>query len=597
MQIPGYDVEQPIGESAVAGVYLAFQPALRRRVALKVLKSEASADAGFARRFLEQGRLIGQFNHPNVIRIFETGRCEQGDYLAMEYCPGGNLQRRLDAGLTREHALTIVRTLAAALGYAHDRGVLHLNLKPGNVLFRDEDTPVLADFGLAGDGAAAEELPYPSPEQVSDDPVDARSDLYSLGGLFYEMLTGGPPYRAEDGMARALMHVTHPVPVLPDDRAIFQPIVNTLLAKNPAERFPTAQAFVEALAKVENDLGRRRLFAVAAGSAALLVVLGLATAGIVRLLEPAEVTPSSLEPTAAAPPAEEPAAQPPGPDPRILELLEQGERRLQAGRLTMPIGDNAFESFSWVLELDPDNSQAQAGIERIVEKLLGQGEAQLKAGKITSPENDNALGSFNWVLGIDPGNPWAQSGIERIVAALLDQAEQQYRQSRLTTPKGDNAFETYQQVLDVDPNNAQAQVGFVQIVEKYLQLAEVRRDDGRSQASLNLIDRGLWVTRQRRSSQSEAPLEALRQRLETLRQELAGVPAQQPRRQPSSTARIEQLLAAARSDPDACARRAKLEQALESAAEGLQRDPRDRRLASLRYEGWTLHAEALRQCP
>ncbi|MDS4019465.1 MAG: serine/threonine-protein kinase [Candidatus Competibacter sp.] len=259
-QIPGYRIEKIIGKGAMSTVYLAVQESLDRRVALKVLTPKLAADPTFNKRFVKEGRIIAKLAHPHIVTIHDTGSHQDHSYIAMEYLEAGTLRERIKAGLTPEQASNYLCQIAQALGYAHRQNCVHRDIKPANILFRDGETAVLSDFGIAKNLEDKTQLTaagwrvgtpnYMSPEQTLGKPVDARSDLYSLGILFHEMLTGTRPYQGADAFATALLHVKAPLPVLPAPLRRFQPVLDRLLAKDPQSRFASAEELVQAVQKV-----------------------------------------------------------------------------------------------------------------------------------------------------------------------------------------------------------------------------------------------------------------------------------------------------------------------------------------------------------
>jgi serine/threonine-protein kinase PpkA len=261
VQVSGYVIERQIGRGGMATVYLALQESLQRHVALKVIASNLKGDPDFTKRFLREGRLIAKLTDPRIITVFDIGIDEDVYYLAMEYLPGGTLRERIQAGLSLEDTLQIVKTVAGALGYAHRRGIVHRDIKPQNILFHENGDPVLSDFGIAKaiggntimtmSGMYFGTPRYMSPEQIKGQPVDGRSDLYSLGVLLYEMLTGELPYSSEDSFALAFKHVTEPIPNLPANIVVFQPLLNRLLAKDPEDRFSSAEQFLKDLRELK----------------------------------------------------------------------------------------------------------------------------------------------------------------------------------------------------------------------------------------------------------------------------------------------------------------------------------------------------------
>lgn len=257
IELPGFDIERELGEGAMATVYLATQRSLQRKVALKVMAAALAADPSFAERFLREGRTLARLSHPNTVTIHDIGNVGSCYYMAMEYLPNGTLKERIQQGLDPELGLVYVRQVAAALGYAHSQGLVHRDVKPANILFRADGTAVLSDFGIAKSiedntqftqvGFAVGTPSYMSPEQARGQEIDGRADLYALGVVLYEILTGKLPYNGKDSLSTALAHLTEPLPELPIEQGRYQDILRQLLAKDPAERFPTAGALIAAL--------------------------------------------------------------------------------------------------------------------------------------------------------------------------------------------------------------------------------------------------------------------------------------------------------------------------------------------------------------
>lgn len=264
MQVPGYTIIRELGKGGMATVYLAIQDRLNRQVALKVMESISGAIEDFTQRFAKEGQIIAQFQHPQIITIYDFDSYDGIHYFSMEYLAGGTLAERIPQGLPLERVLEIVAKVAEALAYAHERGIIHRDLKPQNILFRRDGTPVLSDFGIAKVITASPETTqltqlgtaigsprYMSPEQITSQTLDARSDLYSLGLVFFEMLTGQQPYRADDVITLAMKHCSEPAPPLPQELSDLQPILDQLLAKRPDERFDSAKAVIRALERID----------------------------------------------------------------------------------------------------------------------------------------------------------------------------------------------------------------------------------------------------------------------------------------------------------------------------------------------------------
>ena len=269
IQIPGYEVKSEIGRGGMAIVYLARQKSFGRDVALKVMSPTLAGDEGFTKRFLKEGATVAHLMHPNIIKVFDAGIYDHYYYLAMEYFPSGTLKQRIGQGLPAEDTLHIIKTILGALRYAHGQGLIHRDLKPHNILLYEDGTPVISDFGivkivgqktmLTGTNLSVGSPQYMSPEQIKgDQPVDERSDLYSIGAMFFEMLTGHVPFDAEESFSIAFKHIYDPIPRLPSDLGAFEPFLASLLAKKPADRFPSAAEALAALTAIQYEPSTNR---------------------------------------------------------------------------------------------------------------------------------------------------------------------------------------------------------------------------------------------------------------------------------------------------------------------------------------------------
>ena len=255
--IPGYTLRLKIGESEKAVVYLAASAHRGHNVALKVSKTLRDEAAG--RQFLEREyTAVMAVRSPLVVEIYDYGVNAGFEYLAMEYLPRGDLKARIQRGVSEREALHFVTQVAAALQVVHEAGLVHRDLKPPNVMLRENDAVALIDFGLARslEGSSASTQTgvllgspyYMSPEQALGEPLDARSDFYSLGVIFYEMLTGNKPYTGGTAMEVLQQHVSAPLPALPAELARCQPLLAGLLAKSRAERLGSAREIIAAAA-------------------------------------------------------------------------------------------------------------------------------------------------------------------------------------------------------------------------------------------------------------------------------------------------------------------------------------------------------------
>lgn len=268
-----YRVLEPLGRGGMARVYRAYHAQLDRYVAIKVLRSDLVEEEDFLARFRREAQAVAALRHPNIIRVFDFDVQDDFYYMVMELLEGDSLRTRLNEyrareSRTREHKMPlgeVVRVLLDVLdglGYAHSEGMIHRDVKPANILLTRRGQAVLTDFGIAQiiggtrytvSGALMGTLNYMSPEQGLEGQCDARSDIYSLGIVLYEMLTGAPPYDAETPLAILMKHVNDPLPVPrkidPDIPKPFERVVLRALAKRPQQRYQSAEEMAEALQK------------------------------------------------------------------------------------------------------------------------------------------------------------------------------------------------------------------------------------------------------------------------------------------------------------------------------------------------------------
>jgi formylglycine-generating enzyme required for sulfatase activity len=545
IEIPGYYLKRTIGTGGMATVYLAVQESLDREVALKVMTPVLSADETFAARFRREARTIGKLSHPNIVQIYDVGTtADNHNYFSMQYLPGGTLKDRLNQPMEEMEVLRIFTGVLKALGFAHELGFVHRDVKPENILFDVAGTPILTDFGIARalrsstritqTGMSVGTSRYMSPEQARGTTVDARSDLYAMGVVLYEALTGSPPFESEDTFAVAYAHVNEPVPSLPASARDWEPVVHRAMAKDPRERFPTADAFIAAL----EDMARGR--SRSAGVTGLTRIFSRNGRPKRRWWQfwrrtPAE-TPTDQVRTPLAIPSPSSrlllARLRPWlpsfmrrPVWRIVQVVDETitglarrhrHRRRSPRRPAVFLGGGlvliALAVFGWYATRPmPGNTGGEDTSAGVAEPTAARTEA---AGEQPDPldadrpeENtqeaarpSNAAGTPE--NGITNGDrPIAEAGgsagedavgdndatgsrelLESVVPepreeqggsieSQLNDAREALEANRLTTPAGDNALELYERVLNREPDNERARQGLRRIVRRYLGLS------------------------------------------------------------------------------------------------------------------------------
>lgn len=450
-QIPGYRIALRLGLGGMATVYLAMQESLRRPVAIKVLASERAPSDELVRRFEYEARTIARLDHPNIVSIYDVGRTSTGQiYYTMPFLPNGDLSGR-NLRDQPQRILEVLRALVEALGCAHDLGIVHRDVKPGNVLFDKLDRPLLADFGIAfspdhqprvtREGATIGSSGYMSPEQARGEPLDGRSDFYSLGVVCYELLTGEMPFQGTDALAVALAHIEKPVPRLPVTRRGWQPLIDKALAKHPEERFQSAEEWLAAIDVVEKRMHAPAQSGLAKWTRAvveravsiprrwrawaLLGLIALAFAGLLAFLPrvperaalPSKATtapPSAA--VAAVAPVSAPAA-PLAPTP----LPEATSRAAPPPAIGTDViaGVDASASAQATVPVVPDAKGTQALLRA---DHLEQATNLISLGRLVEPAGNNAADHYLAILSREPRQRDARKGVTRILDILSGRA-------------------------------------------------------------------------------------------------------------------------------------------------------------------------------
>ncbi len=261
-----YHIVEQLGEGGMAQVYKAYDNRLERYVAVKVIQPNQQQDAMFLKRFEREAKSLAQLSHSNIVKVLDYGDEQGMPYLIMEFISGGTLKQRLGKPLPYYEAARLLAPIANALHYAHQRGIYHRDVKPANILINEAGQPLLSDFGIAkvletgdqatltGAGVGIGTPEYMSPEQGLGSTIDGRSDVYSLGVVFFELVTGRRPYRADTPMAVVYKHISDPLPrpieFVPDLPEAVERVIFKTMAKKPDDRYQDMHAFADALEKL-----------------------------------------------------------------------------------------------------------------------------------------------------------------------------------------------------------------------------------------------------------------------------------------------------------------------------------------------------------
>ena len=450
MKIPGFKIKETIGHGGMATVYLAIQESLSREVVLKIMTTSHAEGSTFVNRFMNEGRIIAGLQHPHIITIYDIGTTDGRVWISMEYVNGGDLKNRIEAGIAPLEALELVLNISSALDFAHKRGIVHRDIKPHNILFRQDGTALLSDFGIAKETQTTSELTstgtivgtpfYMSPEQAEGLPVDGRTDIYSLGIMFYEMLTGERPYPGDTAIKVIMAHIQSPIPKFPRELAHFQPLFEHMVAKDRKDRYATAAVLAEEAEALYNSIYRRshpsastameqesirtqkeilaaekrqwRIVILGACAILLTIIMG-GFYVYVESLKHARLLKQPDAETVAAPPTDirlDPVQArntavatetAPGMNQQnvVKALLWLAKNSLKENRLTQPPADNAYYYFSRLLALDPNNEAAKDGFSRIAENYMMLAEREFSGRNYGKARAYIALG-----LQVDPDN-------------------------------------------------------------------------------------------------------------------------------------------------------------------------------------------------
>lgn len=431
ISIPDYRIIRKIGEGGMSVVYLAYQESLKREVALKVMRPIITDEENVLRRFEREAETIAKLYHPNIVSIYEVGNIDEEIlYYAMPYLQHGDLSEFVYN--SDDDLKVMLSGICDGLAYAHSQGVVHRDIKPENILFDQFGQVQIADFGIAlstgrkrftRENRIVGSVHYMSPEQAQSKQVDARSDIYGLGAILYEILTGEPVFNEEDDLSLMMAHVDKKVPLLPSHLAHWQPVINKCLAKSPSQRYQTVDALKKAVLATDSHLVKdSKAWLISAF--AVVILIPLLVLGWYQWNQ-SQTTSGNPEQT------NNPAAQLTVKKPSLL---------------TEP-NDNAAELLQDNIdEPKPDSNQVP-----LIDNQLNQAEVQAVVQEQKFPTVENQLGV-------------AES------EKLITKAQQNIARKQLTTPKDNNALDQILLLLKNIPDHPQGLVLLSEVMAGYYEL-------------------------------------------------------------------------------------------------------------------------------
>jgi serine/threonine-protein kinase PpkA len=425
LSIPDHTILDKIGEGGMSAVYLGRQISLQRKVAIKVLKKLVMDDKSLAERFVDEAKTVALLDHPHIISIYEAKKLPSGlAYFTMPYLTHGDLGEIICTN--SDHLIELLCQICDGLSHAHKHGVIHRDLKPENVLFDQFGRIKIADFGIAISKKAKRKTKetqllgsahYMSPEQIQSKEIDHRSDIYSLGCIIYEKLTGDHVYTAGNDFSILMSHINKPIPELPKALAVWQPVINNCLAKDPEERYQSVEELKDALLEIRYNktkqhepikqapdwLNTLKKPLVAGGALLTLAILVVAGLWFSSSGTPPE-DPLNSTVAAAVPVTEEPADEATDEEPGNDSPLE-----LTIGVIDTGEADEDAELVDLTGNLD--NEQIN---EMSLEVTLSEAQELLAKYRLTKPKGENAADKFQQILLEHPDHAEARKGLNQV---------------------------------------------------------------------------------------------------------------------------------------------------------------------------------------
>lgn len=501
IHIPDHTIIEKIGSGGMSSVYLGRQISLQRKVAIKVLKTLVMDNQDLAERFVHEAKTIASLDHPHIISIYEAKKLSSGlTYFTMPYLNHGNFGDIICTNA--DHLIDLLCQICEGLAFAHDRGVIHRDLKPDNILFDQFGQLKIADFGIAlskdterrtKDEQILGSAHFMSPEQIQTRDINYLSDIYSLGCIIFEKLTGNHVYEANNDFAVLLAHINKPAPELPKALSKWQSILNKCLAKKPEERYQSALELKEDLMAIRSHESKGsskqkrqplslpvwlKPWQVGAVCAALLVMV-LAVA-----LWPNSKTETQQPDLSASLPStlDNTIVQSETPKPLVDTNVvnndtASGTNSIDASNSPGEIETTqmiTLDTSNGVTEVNPFEETPLSPEIEAFESLIDENAEDIP-DDMTS--NDPLSIDISSMVVIDE-NGQAIDPPDNYVELLLAQGQALLKKYRLTKPAGDSAIDRFKSVLDIDPENISAKEGINQISRNYLKLVQSKQKAG-----------------------------------------------------------------------------------------------------------------------
>jgi len=498
LNIPDHTILDKIGEGGMSTVYLGRQISLQRKVAIKILKKLVTDDKSLAERFVAEAKTVASLDHPHIISIYEAKKLPSGlAYFTMPYLTHGDFSEIICTN--SDHLIELLCQICDGLSHAHKHGIVHRDLKPDNILFDQFGRIKIADFGIAISQNAKRQTKetqllgsahYMSPEQIQSREINHRSDIYSLGCIIYEKLTGEHVFQAGNDFSILMSHINKPIPDLPDTLSEWQPIIDQCLAKDPKERFKKVEALKDALLLIKHN--KQKTIKINTSKPAVnkyfkptYLAIGLCIFACV-LFTTLFVIQSSRNKDEEAK--------------KLLEtqlLAKQNAASLQAKKdqlkaleLKVSVVENSEKIEEEVVDITGGLNNETIN-QMSIETMLKDAQSLLKRNRLTKPKGENAADKFQAILLEQPNNKTAQNGLNQVGNAYYDLIDNKLSAGEIPDAmKYMNSFNEYIDTYNIDRSLFEPRTRDLRKTTENLVTTAVnsRRKNGATEQYLQILD-------------------------------------------------------------------------------------------------------------